>query len=62
MRRVGWLILALVGALDWAQTPVRVGTLQGAVDSSPAVLDPHVATAFATFVVIGNVYEGLTEV
>lgn len=62
MRRVGWLILALVGALAWAQTPVRGGTLQVAVDSSPAGLDPHVATAFATFVVIGNVYEGLTEV
>lgn len=63
MRRMGWLYLVvLVGCMAWAQSPVRGGTLQIAVDSSPAGLDPHVATAFATFVVIGNIYEGLTEI
>ncbi|WP_276956751.1 ABC transporter substrate-binding protein [Allomeiothermus silvanus] len=63
MRRMGWLFLAiLIGSLAGAQNPIRGGTLQIAVDSSPAGLDPHVATAFATFVVIGNIYEGLTEI
>jgi len=48
--------------LALAQTPVRGGTLQLAVDSSPAGLDPQVATAFATFLITGEIYEGLVEV
>lgn len=62
-RRLGlalWVMLALGLAL--AQTPVRGGTLQIAVDSSPAGLDPQVATAFATFLITGEIYEGLVEV
>lgn len=54
--------LMLVFGLALAQNPVRGGTLQLAVDSSPAGLDPHVATAFATFLITGEIYEGLVEV
>ena len=37
------------------------GTLQIAIDQSPVGLDPHVATAFSTFAVIGQIYDGLVE-
>ncbi|MER3555022.1 MAG: ABC transporter substrate-binding protein [Meiothermus sp.] len=61
--RLGFLFaLVFVFGLALAQNPVRGGTLQLAVDSSPAGLDPHVATAFATFLVTGEIYEGLVEV
>lgn len=36
-------------------------TLEIAVDQSPVGLDPHIATAFSTFVVIGQIYDGLLE-
>ncbi|WP_161880829.1 ABC transporter substrate-binding protein [Deinococcus alpinitundrae] len=45
-----------------AQSVARGGTLQIAVDQSPVGLDPHVATAFSTFVVTGQIYEGLLDV
>jgi len=38
------------------------GTLEIAVDTSPVGLDPHKVTAFSSFVVIGQIYEGLVEV
>lgn len=37
------------------------GTLEIAIDQSPVGLDPHVATAFSTFAVIGQIYDGLVE-
>lgn len=52
----------LVGGFAFAQQIERGGTLQLAVDQSPVGLDPHVATAFSTFVVTGQVYEGLLDV
>jgi len=36
--------------------------LEIATDASPVGLDPHVATAFATAIVNGNIYEGLTAI
>lgn len=53
-----FILLALVTfGLAWAQT----GTLELAVDSSPAGLDPHKVTAFSSFAVISQVYDGLLE-
>ncbi|MDQ3461336.1 MAG: ABC transporter substrate-binding protein [Deinococcota bacterium] len=49
------VVLAL--GLTFAQS----GTLEIAVDQSPVGLDPHVATAFSTFAVIGQIYDGLLE-
>ena len=41
----------------------QANTLDVAVDSSPAGLDPHLVTAFASVVVIGDtIYEGLTSI
>lgn len=41
----------------------QAATLDVAVDSSPAGLDPHLVTAFASVLVIGDtVYEGLTAI
>ena len=62
MKRLLIAFLALSMASALAQNPVRGGTLQLAVDASPTGLDPHIATAFATFMVTGQVYEGLTEI
>lgn len=56
MKRFTLLLLLCVG-LAQAQT----GTLEIAVDSSPAGLDPHKVTAFSSFAVIGQVYDGLFE-
>ncbi len=43
--------------------PAQADTLDVAVDSSPAGLDPHLVTAFASVVVIGDtIYEGLTAI
>ena len=47
MKRFALLVVACVG-LAFAQT----GTLELAVDSSPAGLDPHKVTAFSSFAVI----------
>ncbi|CAM3528804.1 ABC transporter substrate-binding protein [Deinococcus frigens] len=52
----------LVAAPADAQTVERGGTLQLAVDQSPVGLDPHIATAFSTFVVTGQIYEGLLDI
>jgi len=37
------------------------GTLEIAIDQSPVGLDPHVATAFSSFAVIDQIYDGLLE-
>lgn len=62
-RKIGLLIaLFFCMGLALAQAPLRGGTLQVGADASPSGLDPHVATAFASFIVTGQIYEGLTEV
>ena len=38
------------------------GTIEIAVDQAPVGLDPHLVTAFSSFQVIGQIYEGLLEV
>lgn len=44
-------------------TSSNAATLDVAVDSSPAGLDPHLVTAFASVIVIGDtIYEGLTTI
>ena len=41
----------------------QAATLNIAVDSSPAGLDPHLITAFNSVIVVGDtVYEGLTRI
>jgi peptide/nickel transport system substrate-binding protein len=51
-------------ALATAAMPIAATaqTLEIATDASPSGLDPHVATAFATILVNGAIYEGLTAV
>jgi peptide/nickel transport system substrate-binding protein len=44
-----------------ATAAARSGTLDIAVDQSPVGLDPHIATAFATFAVIDQIYDDLVE-
>src|SRR5690625_2439322 len=56
MKRITLMFLLCAG-VALAQT----GTLEIAVDSSPAGLDPHKVTAFSSFAVIGQVYDGLFE-
>ena len=49
----------LVGAAASASAQV----LEIGADQSPAGLDPHIITAFASFVVVNNtIYEGLTAI
>jgi peptide/nickel transport system substrate-binding protein len=56
------LVLAFgVGLL--AAAPARAQVLELGVDASPAGLDPHIITAFASFQIInGTIYEGLTTI
>lgn len=37
------------------------GRLELAIDAAPVGLDPHLVTAFSSFAVIGNIYDGLVE-
>ena len=51
----------LAGALFAAVSSASSQTLEVAVDQSPAGLDPHIITAFSSFMVVnGTIYEGLT--
>jgi len=52
------VLLILSFGLVWGQS----GTLEIAVDQSPVGFDPHVVTAFSSFAVIGQIYDGLLEV
>lgn len=52
------LLLALVGALSFGVAQ----TLELAVDSPPAGLDPHVITAFSSTAILSQIYDGLMEV
>ena len=59
MHRLTVIILLAAAALGSAFA--QDGTLELAVDQSPVGLDPHLATAFSTFAVIGQIYDGLVE-
>lgn len=54
-------LLPLVAALLLGATFAQQGRFEIAVDSAPVGLDPHVVTAFSSFAVIGQVYDGLLE-
>ena len=56
--RILTLALAALVGLGLAQG----GTLELAVDSSPAGLDPHIITAFASIAITGQIYDSLLEV
>lgn len=58
--RITSFVLALVLLFAGSAT-AQSGTLEVAVDQSPVGLDPHIVTAFSSFVVIGNIYDGLVE-
>ena len=55
------LLLTGIPAALRAQTPAA-NVLEIATDQSPVGLDPHVATSFATQLVTGVIYEGLTAI
>jgi len=57
-QRVLTIALAALVGFGLAQS----GTLELAVDQSPAGLDPHIVTAFSSFQIIGQVYDGLLEI
>ncbi|MGK9236932.1 hypothetical protein KXS07_34695 [Inquilinus limosus] len=59
MRRTVWAVSAAVAL---AAPMAAAQTLEVATDQSPVGLDPHVATSFASVLVNGPVYEGLTAV
>ncbi|MDZ7802183.1 MAG: ABC transporter substrate-binding protein [Trueperaceae bacterium] len=52
----------LTALLACAAAFAQEGTLELAVDQAPVGLDPHVVTAFSSFAVIGQIYDGLVEV
>jgi len=54
--------LAIGVALGAAALPARAQVLEIATDQSPVGLDPHVATAFSTTMVLSTIYEGLTAI
>lgn len=59
-RRLTTFVLAL-SLLFAGSALAQSGTLEVAVDQSPVGLDPHIVTAFSSFVVIQNIYDGLVE-
>ncbi|WP_026873129.1 ABC transporter substrate-binding protein [Inquilinus limosus] len=59
MRRTVWAVSAAVAL---AAPMAAAQTLEVATDQSPVGLDPHVATSFASVLVNGPVYEGLTAI
>jgi peptide/nickel transport system substrate-binding protein len=59
MRRIT-LLIALVATLSMGLA--QRGTLELAVDSSPAGLDPHIITAFSSTAILSQIYDGLLEV
>ncbi|HZJ10025.1 MAG TPA: ABC transporter substrate-binding protein, partial [Trueperaceae bacterium] len=54
--------LLLSAALLAGAATAQTGTLEIAVDTAPVGLDPHLVTAFSSFVVIGQIYDSLIEV
>lgn len=58
MRR---LLISLVLVIGVGSVLAQSGTLEIAVDQSPVGLDPHIATAFSTIAVVGQIYDTLVE-
>jgi peptide/nickel transport system substrate-binding protein len=53
----------VAGALALPALSASAQVLEVGVDQSPAGLDPHIVTAFASFLVVnGTIYEGLTAI
>ncbi|MEJ1160172.1 ABC transporter substrate-binding protein [Prosthecomicrobium sp. N25] len=60
-RFVGSMMIA--GAAALAVSPAAAQVLEVAIDQSPAGLDPHIITAFSSFMVVNRtIYEGLTAI
>ena len=57
-RRMLLVALATLVSFGLAQR----GTLELAVDTAPAGLDPHLVTAFSSFQITGQIYDGLLEI
>lgn len=60
--RHAFITLLTGAALLVGTAAAQSGTLELAIDTSPAGLDPHIVTAFSSFAVIGQIYDGLLEV
>ena len=58
-----WITLTLVAILAAPGLALaqQQGTLDIAVDQAPVGLDPDIVTAFSSFTVIGQIYDGLLE-
>ena len=55
--------MLLAGVVALAAAPVSAQVLEVAIDQSPAGLDPHIITAFSSFMVVNRtIYEGLTAI
>ncbi|MGL4446051.1 MAG: ABC transporter substrate-binding protein, partial [Alsobacter sp.] len=55
--------MLLAGVVALAVAPVSAQVLEVAIDQSPAGLDPHIITAFSSFMVVNRtIYEGLTAI
>jgi len=61
VRRIAVALLCAATLLTGSAL-AQSGTLEIAVDTAPVGLDPHKVTAFSSFVVIGQIYDGLVEV
>lgn len=64
MRRLTLILTVIVtsAALLFGAAFAQQGRLELAVDQAPVGLDPHIVTAFSSFNVIGQIYDGLVEV
>jgi len=56
------LVASLLLAIALGGAALAQGVLEIATDTAPVGLDPHKVTAFSSFVVIGQIYDGLVEV
>jgi peptide/nickel transport system substrate-binding protein len=55
--------MLLAGALAMVAMPASAQVLEVAIDQSPAGLDPHIITAFSSYMVVNRtIYEGLTAI
>jgi peptide/nickel transport system substrate-binding protein len=60
--KMAFMTLATVASVSLSGQ-IQAATLEVAIDSSPAGLDPHLITAFNSVVIVqSTVYEGLTAV
>ena len=55
-------IFVLSAALLFGAALAQSGTLELAIDTAPVGLDPHLTTAFSSFAISGQIYDGLVEV